>query len=106
MIERGCIYFAELPNVGRKPVLVVSWNAVNAALEPVVARVTSRWRVRTLPTAVELEAGEANLREASWILCHDLAALPAVVLDAPYGRLSFERMRQVNDALKRALDLS
>ena len=106
MIRRGAIYFADLPNVGRKPVLVVSWNAVNAGMRPIVARVTRSWRVRNIPTYVELEAGEANLPETSWILCHDLAVLPASLLDEqPAGELSFERMLQVDEALRRALAL-
>ena len=106
LIRRGEIHFANFPGVGRKRVLIVSWNPVNAGMHPIVARVTSRRRVRNVPTSVELEAGEANLPETSWVLCHELAALPAAVIDdEPDGTLSFERMQQVDEALKRALDL-
>jgi mRNA-degrading endonuclease toxin of MazEF toxin-antitoxin module len=106
LIRRGCIYFANLPGVGRKRVLVVSWNAVNAGMWPVVVRVTSRWRERNIPTYVELEAGEANLPETSWALCHELFTIPANLFDdEPEGELSFGRMMQIGDALKRALDL-
>lgn len=74
---------------------------------PIVVRVTSRWRVRNVPTSVELDAGEASLPEVSWVLCHELHTLPATFLDEDaVGELSFARMLEVDAALKRALDLS
>lgn len=107
MIRRGGIYFANIEGIGRKRVLVVSWNAVNSGMWPIVARITSRSRVRNVPTFVELDEGEGNLPEASWVLCHELYTLPGEVLDdAPSGQLSIGRMIQVGAALKRALDLA
>lgn len=108
MRRRGSIYFAALPGVqDRKRVLVVSWDAVNAGMRPIVVRVTSRWRQRNVPTYVELDLGEANLPEASFVLCHDMTMLPEEVIDPdPIGSLSYGRMLQVDQALKRTLALN
>ena len=76
-------------------------------MRPITVRVTSRWRPRNVPTFVELDAGEANLREQSFVLCHDMMMLPEEVIDDdPIGSLSYGRMLQVDQAIRRTLALN
>jgi mRNA-degrading endonuclease toxin of MazEF toxin-antitoxin module len=105
--RRGDIYYAELGDIGRKPVLVVSWDAINDGLKrPICALITSVDRERALPTYVAIEPNESGLRETSYVLCHALATLVEEVLDpAPVGTLPPWRMTQVT-ALSTALDLA
>lgn len=104
--QRGEVWFVEIPDVGDKPALIVSWNVVNAALDnAVVARITSVPRQRPVPTVVPLEIGEVEgLDRRSWVVCHDLFTLPK-----PFrrfaGSLPRERMADVDAALRRALAL-
>lgn len=106
-IHRGGLYFAHLPAVGDKPVLVVSWNALNAGLRtPIVCRVTRTERERSIPTYVPLAAGEGGLPDASYVLCHELTTIRADDLRKEIGRLSGAAMERVERALRRALDLA
>jgi len=109
--RRGHLYYAHLPTGDgasiRKIVLVVSWDSVNRGMQPIVVRVTSKWRERNIPTYVPLEAGEGNLPKRSYVLCHELLMLPEEVIDDnPIGRLPIARMLEVAEALKRTLALT
>jgi len=105
-IVRGGLYFADLPGVGDKRVLVVSWNAINDGLRsPIVCLVTSTQRARSLPTDVSVSAGEAGMIEDSWILCHEIATLDAERFRREIGVLPPPLLVQVETALRRALDL-
>ncbi|MGA9762249.1 MAG: type II toxin-antitoxin system PemK/MazF family toxin [Gaiellaceae bacterium] len=105
-IVRGGIYFADLPGVGDKRVLVVSWSAINHGLRsPIVCLVTSTRRERSLPTDVSVSAGEAGMIEDSWILCHEIATLDAEMFRHEIGVLSSPLLVQVETALRYALDL-
>lgn len=99
---RGSVWFAEIPDIGDKPVVVVSGDSINIALENVVvARVTSIERGRTLPTFVELEAGEvAGLPQRSFIICHDLFTLPKACFGRHLGDLEPYKVFQLEQALK------
>jgi mRNA interferase MazF len=103
---RGELYWAEIPDLGRKLFLVVSWNAINRGLrQPIVARVTATERERALPTHVELNPGEGGVLERSWILCHELVTLRESSFVERLGELPLGRVLEVDTALKRALDL-
>jgi mRNA interferase MazF len=105
-ILRGGLYYAHLPGVGDKPVLVVSWNALNLGLRsPVVCRVTRTERERAIPTYVYLSAGEGGLAEDSYVLCHELTTIRAEDLRREIGMLPVPLMRRVELALRRTLDL-
>lgn len=106
MCERGDVCWARLPEVGRKPVLVVSARAITLALRPIVARVTSIDRERPIPTAVPLEEGEiSGLPAKSWVICHDLFTLLDPLALERIGRISPSRMVDVEEALRAALAL-
>jgi mRNA-degrading endonuclease toxin of MazEF toxin-antitoxin module len=105
-ILRGGIYFAALPNVGDKAVLVLSWDAINVGLRsPIVCQVTTRERERSLPTFVPLPAGAAGIEADSYILCHELVTLDAEDFRREVGMVPPAILVQVEDALRRALDL-
>jgi mRNA-degrading endonuclease toxin of MazEF toxin-antitoxin module len=104
--SRGAVWFVALPGIGDKPALIVSWQPIQQALGvAIVARITSVEKRRGLPTAVPLDAGEAGLDRAGDVLCHDLLTLDREVFRRYTGRLSPPRLLQVEDALRRALDL-
>jgi mRNA-degrading endonuclease toxin of MazEF toxin-antitoxin module len=105
--QRGEIYYAELDEIGRRPVLVVSWDAINGGLRrPICALITSTVRDRSLPTYVPIDPQESGLRDSSYVLCHALVVLLESQLDpAPVGVLPPWRMQDVGQALRLALDL-
>ena len=105
-ILRGGIYYAALPGVGDKTVLVLSWDAINAGLRsPIVCQVTTTERERHLPTFVPLPAGAAGIEADSYILCHELVTLDAEKLRREVGMIPPPILAQVESALRRALDL-
>jgi mRNA-degrading endonuclease toxin of MazEF toxin-antitoxin module len=105
-ILRGGIYFAALPGIPDKTVLVVSWDAINAGLRsPIVCRVTTTERERSLPTFVALPAGAAGIEADSYILCHELVTLDAEDFRREVGMIPPAILVKVEDALRRALHL-
>lgn len=106
ILERGAVHWASLPGVGLRPALVVSWNGVNLRLgQPVVARITTVDRGRSLDTFVPLEAGEGGLDQDSFVLCHDLSTVSRTAIGLRLGQLRGRRMREIDAALRRSLDL-
>jgi mRNA interferase MazF len=114
MIQRGQIYFVDLNPVkgreqrGRRPVLVVSADAINR--QPLVVTVvvgTSEERVkRDYPTNVRVTAAESGLPKETVFLCFQIRSLdPSRLASQPVGALPHERMNEVEQALKLVLDL-
>jgi mRNA-degrading endonuclease toxin of MazEF toxin-antitoxin module len=105
--SRGAVWLADYPSVGEKRVLVVSPDFLNRALaNVVVARVTAVERERALPTFVRLRSGDVpGLPEPSYIITHDLATLPKGVFQRFLGDVPAQRLLEVDDALRVALDL-
>lgn len=104
--RRGELYFADLEDIGRKLVLVVSGKDVNRALSPVVCLLTSTERERTIPTFVTVDPPEGGVWKPSAILCHALVTLDAWRLAAePIGAVSSQTMRRVDDAIAHTLGL-
>src|SRR4051794_30318041 len=87
--RRGQVFFADLEDIGRKLVLVVSADEVNDRLSPVVCLLTSTERERALPTFVTVDPPEAGLWKPTAILCHNLVTLDLWRLaDEPIGSVS------------------
>ncbi len=120
MIERGQIYFVSLDpakgreQAGRRPILVVSADAINR--QPLVVTVavgTSGRNVeRDYPTNVRLSARETGLPEETVFLCFQIRSIdPSRLADErtgrpiPVGRVPADRMRDVDEALRRSLAL-
>ena len=106
--QRGYIYDGFLRDVPEdpKPVLVVSSNAVNRGMQPIVVQVTKTERLRNLPTYVVLEPGEGGVDVRSYVLCHELATLEdADIADQPWGpMIPLQKLVAVERALMEALD--
>ena len=119
-IRRGQIYFVELAptrgreQAGRRPVLVVSADAINS--QPLVVTVVvgtdARNVSREYPTNVRVTARETGLPIDTVFLCFQIRSLdPGRFLDrrtrrlAPAGSMPEARMRDVDAALRRTLSL-
>jgi mRNA-degrading endonuclease toxin of MazEF toxin-antitoxin module len=103
---RGELYFANLP-MGRKLVLVASWNEINERLgQPIIALVTANDRERSLETYVRIDPPEAGVWRPSFILCHALLTVEEWRLESePLGALSRDSLSLVDAALAAAFDL-
>jgi mRNA-degrading endonuclease toxin of MazEF toxin-antitoxin module len=100
MYERGAVWTARIPEVGIKPVVILSDQTVTLALRPIVARITRVERPRTVPTSVALASGEIEgLPEHSYILCHDLMTMQDGGLVEHLGAVSRERIIEIEDRL-------
>jgi len=86
----------------------VSPDFINRALSNLIAaRITSVARPRSLPTIVQVEAGDVTgLTGESFVVCHDLFTLPQAVFRRYLGHLPPRHMLRVEDALKVALGLA
>jgi mRNA-degrading endonuclease toxin of MazEF toxin-antitoxin module len=105
--ERGDAWLARLPGIGLKPALIVSRRVVSLSLRPVVARITSVDRERSIPTAVALQTGDlGELPQSSWVICHDLFTLPdRSALVQHLGTIPPQRLVEVDAALRYTLSL-
>jgi mRNA interferase MazF len=120
MISRGQIYFVNLSPIqgreqaGRRPVLVVSSDAINR--QPLVVTVVvgtdAANILRDYPTNVRVTARETGLPKDTVFLCFQLRSLDSSrFLDSnsaplkPAGNLSARRMAEVEQALRLVLAL-
>jgi mRNA interferase MazF len=110
---RGEVYQADLNPIagseqgGKRPVLIVSRNALNInASIVIVVPLTGRENKRRLyPTHVELTAGEGGLAKDSVALCEQVRAISKNRLKKKLGQVSTQKMSLVDAALKISLDL-
>lgn len=120
MISRGQIYFVNLSPIhgreqaGRRPVLVISADAINR--QPLVVTVvvgTDAENVpRDYPTNIRMTAGETGLPRDTVFLCFQIRSLdPARFLDPKTHRPNLAgavppaRMAEVEGALRLVLNL-
>jgi mRNA interferase MazF len=100
---RGQVFFADLPNIGEKPVVVVSNNVRNRALRDVlVARITTASRP-DIASVVPIPDGEPVVGR---VLCDDVSQLPKSSFMRLAGGLSRPTMRAVDEGLRVALGLT
>lgn len=114
-MRRGEIYFVNLNPIkgreqaGRRPVLVVSSDAINkqSLVVTVVVGTSGKHVARDYPVNVRVPAQESGLLGETVFMCfqvrsldHDRFIDSATGRATPAGVLSSERMRQVADALK------
>ncbi len=113
MISRGSIYFVNLEptlgreRAGRRPVLVVSVDAINR--QPLVISVvvgTDAAKIpRDYPTNVRVPARESGLPRDTVFLCFQIRALDPSRFGPPAGTLPEARMAEVDQALRLVLGL-
>ena len=100
---RGELWWCELPEIGRRPVLVLSRDAAIPRLgRTLVAPCTTT--IRGLASEVALEPGDDPITRRSAVNLDSVESVSLAVLVERLGRLSDDRMRQVCAALEVAVD--
>ena len=100
---RGDVWWCELPETGRRPVVVLSRNpAIPRLRRDLVAPCTTT--IRMLPSEVVLEAGEDLIPRRSAMNLDSVESVAVSTLVERLGRLSDEQMRRVCSALNVAVD--
>ncbi len=113
-IQRGDIYFVNLNPVqgreqaGRRPVLVLSINAINQLPLVVTGVVGTRGEniTRDYPTNVRLSPEETGLAMETVFLCFQMRSLDPRRFSAPSaGRVSGEALQRIEHAVRYCLGL-
>jgi mRNA interferase MazF len=100
---RGEVWWCELPDAGRRPVVVLTRDASIARLRrTVVGPCTTT--IRGLPTEVLLEPGDDPIPQPSAVNLDTVETVAVGTLVERLGRLGDERMRQICRALRVAVD--
>ncbi|MEZ5209233.1 MAG: type II toxin-antitoxin system PemK/MazF family toxin [Acidimicrobiales bacterium] len=101
--RRGEVWWCELPDVGRRPVVVLSRDVAIPRLgRALIAPCTTT--IRDLPSEVVLEPDVDPIPQPSAVNLDSVESVSLGVLVARLGRLSDERMREVCSALSVAVD--
>ena len=100
---RGEVWWCEPPQIGRRPVVVLSRDTAIPRLgRALVAPCTTT--IRGLSSEVLLEPGEDPIPQLSAVNLDSIESVSIAVLIDRIGRLSDGRMRQICDALDVAVD--
>lgn len=100
---RGEVWWCEHPDIGRRPVLVLSRNAaIRGRRLALVAPCTTT--VRHLPSEVALAVGDDPVPRDCLVTLDAVEQVPIGLLTTRLGRLADVRMRQVCSALAVAVD--
>lgn len=101
--ERGDVWWCELPQLARRPVVVLSRDAaVPRTRRAIVAPCTTT--VRGLPSEVVLEPGDDPVPRRCAVTLDSVELVSVGALVERVGRLSGDRMRDVCAALAVAVD--
>lgn len=99
---RGEIWWCELPEIGRRPVVVLSRDAAIPRLRrALIGPCTTT--IRGLPSEVLLEPGDDPVPRASVVNLDSVESVSLGTLVERLGRLSDERMRRICQALEIAV---
>ena len=100
---RGEVWWCEPPQVGRRPVVVLSRDvAIPRLRRALVAPCTTT--IRGLSSEVVLEPATDPVPRLSAVNLDSVASVSTGVLVERLGRLSDDRMREICDALEVAVD--
>ena len=95
---RGEVWWCELPETGRRPVVVLSRDAAIPRLRrALIGPCTTT--IRGIPSEVLLEPGDDPVPRTSVVNLDSVESVSLATLVERLGRLSDERMRQVCQAL-------
>ncbi|HEY5430696.1 MAG TPA: type II toxin-antitoxin system PemK/MazF family toxin [Solirubrobacteraceae bacterium] len=101
--SRGELWWCELPEIGRRPVVVLSRDAALPRLRrALVAPCTTM--IRSLPSEVVLEPGADPVPRRSAVNLDSVESVSLSVLVERLGRLADARMREICAALAVAVD--
>jgi mRNA interferase MazF len=99
---RGEVWWCELPEVARRPVVVLSRDAAIPRLRrTLIGPCTTT--IRGIPSEVLLEPTEDPIPRISAVNLDSVESVPIGTLVERLGRLSDERMRQICNALEIAV---
>ena len=102
---RGELWWCEMAEIGRRPVVVLSRDAVIRRLgRALVAPCTTT--IRNLPSEVLLEPGDDPVPLRSAVNLDSIESVSIAILVERLGRLAEARMREVCAALAIAVDCS
>lgn len=102
---RGEVWWCELPDVGRRPVVVLSRNVAIPRLgRTMIGPCTTT--IRGLASEVVLEPNEDPVPRRCAVNLDSVESVSVAVLVQRLGRLADERMRQICAALEVAVDCS
>ena len=100
---RGELWWCEPPEIGRRPVVVLSRDvAIPRLRRALVAPCTTT--IRGLPSEVVLDPGEDPIGRRSAVNLDSVESVSIGVLVERLGRLSDEKMREICAALAVAVD--
>lgn len=113
MIKRGEIYWLRpatptgSEQAGLRPAIVVQ-NDVGNSTSPttIVATITSQPRRHSYPFHVRFTSQESGLRLDGNVMCEQIQTVDQTRLGRLLGRLSAEKMREVDVALHHSLGLA
>jgi mRNA interferase MazF len=100
---RGEVWWCELPEVGRRPVVVLSRDTAIPRLGRALIGPCST-TIRGLQSEVRLEPGDDPVPQPSVVNLDSVDNVSLGTLVERLGRLSDERMRQICGALRVAVD--
>lgn len=101
--RRGELWRCELPDIGRRPVVVLSRNAAIPRLgRTLIAPCTTT--IRHLPSEVVLEPGDDPVPRRTAVNLDSVESVSIAVLVDRLGTLSSQRMAQMCAALEVAVD--
>ncbi len=114
-MKRGDVYWAELKprsgseQTGRRPVIILSNDGFNSVPNwrsiIVIPLSTSSKQSLRGPTAIFIAKGEANLKEDSLALCHQIMTLDRGKLIGMIGELSDAVLKEVEEGIRDAINL-
>lgn len=100
---RGEVWWCEMPEIGRRPVVVLTRDAAIPRLRrALVAPCTTT--VRGLPSEVVLEPGDDPIPRRSVVNLDTVESVSVSVLVERLGRLGYDRMLAVCEALEVAVE--
>ena len=99
---RGEVWWCELAEIGRRPVVVLSRDAAIPRLRRTLIGPCTTI-IRGIPSEVLLEPGEDPVPRTSVVNLDSVESVSLGTLVERLGRLSDERMRQISEALEIAV---
>lgn len=100
MVNRGEIWWLEDPEVGRRPVCILTRQAAIPVLDSVVVVPATR-TVRGIPTEVPLDADD-GMPQPCVLTFDNLATVPKELLTERIAKLSLGKLNDVCTALGRS----
>lgn len=100
MVTRGEVWWSESPEWGRRPVLVLTRDAVAGRLSSVLTALVTTVR-RNIPTEVAIDESDGMPRPCV-VNLDNMATLPVGLLTERITRLGPDRMHEACRALARA----